>query len=151
MTSSSTKRSTIWQTVCWSDWLNKHGWLTTGLLLQQLPLAVDDAEDEQSQQHSGKSDADDCSQGHVPGAGHHRGQRHQVDTPTTCGRDARKIQNSFHLQGLPTFYSKVRSLWKMDLKQKICDTIMHLIPFLLSNISFIYLFKYNPTLISTVL
>lgn len=55
--------------------------LTAGLLLQQLPLAVDDAEDQQRQQHGGQSAADDRGEGHVPRAGHHRGQRHQVHTP----------------------------------------------------------------------
>lgn len=56
--------------------------LTTRLLLQQLSLAVDDTQDQQSQQHRGQSAADDGGQGHVPGAGHHRGQRNQVDPPT---------------------------------------------------------------------
>lgn len=60
--------------------------LTAGLLLQQLPLAVDDAQDQQGQKHRGQSAADDGGQGHVPWAGRRRGQRHQVHAPTTCER-----------------------------------------------------------------
>lgn len=62
-------------------------WLTTGLLLQQLSLAVDDTEDQQGQQDGGQSAADNCGQGHVPRAGYHRGQRHQVDTAAACEED----------------------------------------------------------------
>lgn len=64
--------------------------LTAGLLLQQLPLAVDDTQDQQGQQHGGKSAADDRGQGHVPRAGHHRGQRHQVHAAAACEEGGRK-------------------------------------------------------------
>lgn len=65
--------------------------LTAGLLLQQLSLAVDDTQDQQGQQHGGQSTADDRGQGHVPRAGHHRGQRHQVNPPTACGGEQREL------------------------------------------------------------
>lgn len=58
--------------------------LTTGLLLQQLSLAVDNTKNQQGKQHGGQSTTDDCGQGYVPWAGHHRGQRHQVHTPAAC-------------------------------------------------------------------
>lgn len=56
--------------------------LTAGLLLHQLPLTVDGAEDEQGQQDGGQGAADDRRQGRVPRAG-------------GCGRDPHEV----HLAG----------------------------------------------------
>lgn len=47
----------------------REGRLTARFLLHELPLAVDDTQGEQGQQHGGQSTADDGSQGRVPRAG----------------------------------------------------------------------------------
>lgn len=55
------------------------GWeLTAGFLLHELPLAVDDTQDEQGEQHRGQSTADDGSQRRVPRAGDGGGDLHKV-------------------------------------------------------------------------
>lgn len=53
------------------------------LLLHELPLTVDDAEDEQGQQHGGQGAADDGRQGRVPRAGGRGRDPHQVDLAGT--------------------------------------------------------------------
>lgn len=67
-------------------------WLTPGLLFQQLPLAVDDTQNQQRQQNCSQSAADDRGERHVPRAGHHRGEGHQVHTPTACKERGQHIR-----------------------------------------------------------
>lgn len=52
----------------------------TRLFLQELPLAVDDTQDEESQEDGGQSATDDCRQRHVSGAGHCGRDGHQIHT-----------------------------------------------------------------------
>lgn len=56
--------------------------LITRLFLQELPLAVNDAKDEQGQEDSGQSAADDGSQCHVSGTGRCGREGHQIHTST---------------------------------------------------------------------
>ena len=62
---------------------SKRSGLTARLLLHELPLTVDDAEDEQGQQHGGQGAADDGRQGRVPRAGGRGWDPHQVDLAGT--------------------------------------------------------------------
>ena len=62
---------------------SKRSGLTAWLLLHELPLTVDDAEDEQGQQHGGQGTADDGRQGCVPRAGGRGWDPHQVDLAGT--------------------------------------------------------------------
>lgn len=57
--------------------------LTAGFFLHELPLAVDDTEDEQGQKDSGQGAADDGRQGCVPRAGGRGWDLHEVDLTGT--------------------------------------------------------------------
>ncbi|KAG9348521.1 hypothetical protein JZ751_002257 [Albula glossodonta] len=60
------------------------GTVTASYTIKQLSLAVDDAEDEEGQQDGGQGTADDCSQGHIPRAGHWGLERYLVYPAAAC-------------------------------------------------------------------
>lgn len=62
---------------------SKSSKLTAGFLLHELPLTVDDAENEQGQEDGGQGAADDGGQGRVPWAGGRGRDLHEVDLAGT--------------------------------------------------------------------
>lgn len=106
--------------------------LTAGLLLQQLPLAVDDTQHQQGQQHRGQSAADDRGQGHVPRAGHHRGQRHQVDPPTACkgekGKKSVRRRRNWAASNLKRSFRDTTAQLQWTASMKLCTSMLEKIP-----------------------